>query len=141
MPPTKLEKELKPDEDGTVLVPKDMVEVTPTAVVKKVKRAMSEKQMENSKRLIELNKERWAKMRQEKELIAKTREEEEVASRKADEEEKIQAGTHVRVKLAEKRQYKPRVPKERAPSPLPLKRQNGRYRQETETVTETDDTE
>lgn len=145
MPPTKLEKELKPDEDGMVLVPKEIVEVTPTAVVKKVKRVMSEKQMENARKMIEANKERWAKIREAKELAKKEEEE----KRKAEEEEKIQAGTHIRVKLAEKRVYKPRAEKTEMPDPLPLKRQDAYSNdarrkvrmpvvEESDTVTETE---
>lgn len=143
MPKGKLEKELKPDENGEVIVPKEIVEIAPTAAIKKVKRVMSEKQMENARKMIEANKERWAKIREAKELAKKEEEE----KRKAEEEEKIQAGTHVRVKLAEKRVYKPRA--EKMPDPLPLKRQDAYSNdarrkvrmpivEESDTVTETE---
>ena len=134
MPKSKVEKEFQADEDGTVLVPKEIVPAVPETVLKKaVKRPMSEKQMENAKKLIEANKERWAKMREAKELEKKEAEE----KRKAEEEEKIQAGTHVRVKLAEKRVYKPREPK--TPKPLPLRREN--VRQKADSESDTDDTD
>lgn len=134
MPKGKLEKELKPDENGEVIVPKEIVEIAPTAAIKKVKRVMSEKQMENAKKMIEANKERWAKIREAKELAKKEEEE----KRKAEEEEKIQAGTHVRVKLAEKRVYKPREPK--TPKPLPLRRENARQKADSESDTDDTDT-
>lgn len=132
---SKFEKELKQDEDGTVLIPKDAlpeVIISETTAKKAVKRVLSEKQMENAKRLGELSKARWEKLREEKARLKAEAE----AKEKEEEKKLIEAGTHVRVKVAEK--GKPRgkavkkqdltdMPKAQTAmpkKPLPLRREN-----------------
>lgn len=123
MTKSKLEKEFQADEDGTVLVPKEIVppvEVSITTVKKAVKREMSEKQRANMERMIEMNKEKWAKKREEKQKAL----EEEILKKKEEEQKLIDAGTHVRVKVS-KKEYKPREKKVESPNPpkpLPLRR-------------------
>lgn len=149
MPKSKLQKEFQADEDGSVVVPKEIVpppEVSVTAVTKSVKREMSEKQKQNMLKMIQMNKERWAKLREDR---AKAHDEEE-RKKKEEEQRLIEAGTHVRVKIAEKKQYKPREKKPEKESlpkkQLPLRRQNERYEttddsesdSESTTETETD---
>ena len=96
---SKLEKELK-EEDGTVLLPVESLPEVPVSVAKKaVKRVLSEKQLENARRLGEASKARWEKLRQEKARL-KAEEEE---KKKEEEKALIEAGTHVRVKLKEKK--------------------------------------
>lgn len=114
MPKSKIQKEFQADEEGTVLVPKEIVSVPETTIKKTVKREMSEKQRENMVKMVEANKARWAKIREEKARVA----EEEKTKRVEEEKKLVEAGTHVRVKVT-KREYKPRTPK-----PLPLKREN-----------------
>jgi hypothetical protein len=143
MPKSKLQKEFQADEDGTVVVPKEIVppqEVSVTAISKSVKREMSEKQKDNMLRMIQMNKERWTKLREEK---AKAQAEE-TNKRKEEEQKLVEAGTHMRVKISEKKQYKPRekkepelTPHELPKKPLPLRRQNRRY--ETKDDSESDD--
>jgi hypothetical protein len=135
MPKSKIAKEFQADEEGTVLVPKEIVSVPETAVKKAVKREMSEKQRENMVKMVAANKEKWAKQREER---AKALEDE--RTKRIEEEKKlVEAGTHVRVKVT-KKQYKPRVRKDSPPAPLKLERQNGRYKPE-ESESETEDTE
>lgn len=143
MPKSKLEKEFQADEDGTIVVPKEVVppvEVSMTAVKKTIKREMSEKQKDNMQRMIQMNKERWAKLREER---AKAQEDD--AQRKKDEDQKlIEQGTHVRVKIAEKRQYKPREKKTEnstPPKPLPLRRQRGYYEKADDSESDSEPTE
>lgn len=96
---SKLEKELK-EEDGTVLLPVESLPEVPVSVAKKsVKRVLSEKQQENARRLGEASKARWEKLRAEKARL-KAEEEE---KKKEEEKALIEAGTHVRVKLKEKK--------------------------------------
>jgi len=96
---SKLEKELK-EQDGTVLLPVESLPEVPVSVAKKsVKRVLSEKQQENARRLGEASKARWEKLRQEKARL-KAEEEE---KKKEEEKALIEAGTHVRVKLKEKK--------------------------------------
>jgi hypothetical protein len=136
MPKSKIAKEFQADEEGTVLVPKEIVSVPETIVKKAVKREMSEKQRENMVKMVEANKERWAKQREER---AKALEDE--RTKRMEEEKKlVDAGTHVRVKVT-KKQYKPRERKDSPPAPLKLERQNGRYKQESESETEDTETE
>jgi len=101
------------DEDGTVVIQKDVPtippaqvpSVTPTAVKAKVKREMTEAQRLNMLKMIEANKVKWEAKRQAKEdeiVKAKT-------DKRAKEEELINAGTHIRVKVLPKKVYKPRA--------------------------------
>lgn len=128
MPKSKIEKEFQADEEGTVLVPKEIVAIPETVVKKTVKREISEKQRANMEKMIAANKERWAKLREERARAA----EEERAKRMEEEKKLIEAGTHVRVKVT-KKQYKPRERKDSPPAPLKLVRQNGRYEEPSDT--------
>jgi hypothetical protein len=141
MPKSKIEKEFQADEDGTVIVPKEIVPspgISPTTVNKAVKREMSEKQRANMERMIEMNKEKWAKKREEKENSIV----EEALKKKEEQQKLLDAGTHVRVKIKEKKQYKPREPSK----PLPLRRTKAYEKtdnsesdgDDTDTVTETE---
>lgn len=130
MPKSKVEKEYQADEDGTVLIPKELVPTIPETVLKKaVKREMSDKQKANMEKVIAMNKEKWAKKREEKikesELIETLRKEHEM--------KKIEAGTHVRMKLKEK------VVKEKIPKPLPLRRQKAYEKIDSESDTDSTD--
>lgn len=150
MPKSKLQRELKPNEDGTVLVPKEIipvVEVSQTAARKAVKREMSDKQRENMEKMIQANKERWIKIREEKMKA----EDEEKSKRKEDEQKLLDAGTHVRVKLKEKKVVirKPKAPRveelpeeEEEEEVIPQKAQKKPRRKpiyESDTPTETED--
>jgi hypothetical protein len=113
------------NEDGTIVIEKDVQPEIPTisttAVKAKVKREMTEAQRLNMLKMIEANKVKWEAKR-------KAKEEEEVkakADKRAKEEELIKAGTHIRVKVQPKRVYKPRA------KPI----------QEEETATEEEDEE
>ena len=104
MAKSKLQREYQADDDGTVLVERDALpplEITPTALKQTVRRPMSEAQKANMARLIEANKQRWSALRESKAKQA----EEEKARAKAEADQKIQAGTHVRVKVKEKAVY------------------------------------
>ena len=97
------------NEDGTVVVQKDVQPEIPTvsttAVKAKVKREMTEAQRLNMLKMIEANKVKWEAKRKEKEdeiVKAKT-------DKRAKEEELINAGTHIRVKVLPKKVYKPRA--------------------------------
>lgn len=147
MTKSKLEKEFQADEDGTVLVPKEIVppvEVSVTTIKKAVKREMSEKQRANMERVIQMNKEKWAKKREEKQKAL----EEEILKKKEEEQKLIDAGTHVRVKVS-KKEYKPREKKVESPNPpkpLPLRRSKAYEKthnsesdgNDTDTITETE---
>lgn len=101
MTKSKLKKEYQLDEEeNTVIVPvESLPEVSKTALKQKVKREMSDKQKENMERLIKANKERWDKLRQERELAQKEAED----KLKKENEEKLKAGTHIKVKIKEKK--------------------------------------
>lgn len=108
MPKKKLVAEIGMNEDGTAVIPKEDIPEIPVVseskVKAKVKREMSEAQRLNMLKVIEANKIRWAKKREEKEKA----EEEAKMKKKADEEALIRAGTHVRVKIAPAKPRKPR---------------------------------
>jgi hypothetical protein len=117
---SKLEKELKQEGD-TILMPVESlpkpVESLPViseSVAKKaVKRVMSDKQVENAKKLGELSKARWEALRVEKARL-KLEEEE---KKKADEKALIDAGTHIRMKVTKGK------PRRAVKKPLKLTRQ------------------
>lgn len=95
---SKLEKELKQDDDGTILIPKEAipeVTISETVAKKSVKRQLSEKQQENAKKLGEASKLRWEKLREEKARMKAEAE----AKEKEEEKKLIDAGSHVRVKV------------------------------------------
>jgi hypothetical protein len=127
---SKLKEELKQDEDGTILIPKEAIPEVPITVAKKaVKRQLSEKQMENAKKLGELSKARWEKLREEKARLKAEQE----AKEKEEEKKLIEAGTHVRVKVAAPKPRGKNAPKQSShagtdneiamPKPLKLVRQ------------------
>ena len=153
MPKSKLEREFQIDEDGTVVVPKELVPeptISLTALKKTVKRPMSEKQRENCQRLIEANKIRWAALREAKEKQSP----EALSAIKQEEEQLIEKGTHMRLKVREKIP-KPRKVKEEVqnvPAPVdvpkpvqkPQKKKHMRYADTTDedtTETEVDTTD
>lgn len=97
------------NEDGTVVIEKDVQPEIPTvsttAVKAKVKREMTEAQRLNMLKMIEANKVKWEAKRKAKEDA----EAQMKADKLAKEEELIKAGTHIRVKVLPKREYKPRA--------------------------------
>jgi hypothetical protein len=148
MPKGKKEVEELASDDGTILIPADKVpEVSASAAKKMVKRPMSEKQMENAKKLGELAKARWAAIREQKEAEKKEAEERAKEEKRAREEEMIKAGTHVRVRVREKGSPRNKVQARKPLKPLPLKRAETAWDSdtsdtevtETETETEVED--
>jgi superfamily I DNA/RNA helicase len=110
MPKSKLQKEFLMDEDGTVVVPKELLPeptISLTALKKTVKRPMSDAQKANCDRLIEANKKRWASVREAKEKQSV----EAVSSVKLEKNELVEKGSHVRLKVKENI-VKPRKAKE-----------------------------
>lgn len=109
----KLNEEIAMNDDRTVVVKKEIVKdivpeipaVSESVIKTKVKRELSEAQQANLQRLIDANKKKWEEKRSEK----ANEEKKQVEARKADEEAKIASGEYIRVKVKEKRQYKPRV--------------------------------
>jgi len=100
------------NDEGIAIVPKEVVPppqevpvVSQTAVKTKIKREMTEAQRLNMVKMIEANKIKWeAKRKAKEEAEAQAKE-----KRKAEEQALIDAGTHIRVKIAPKREYKPRA--------------------------------
>lgn len=99
------------NEEGYSVVPKEVIPqednlpiVAPTAVKNKIKREMSEAQRLNMVKMVEANKIKWEEKRKAKAQL----EQEAKAKRKAEEDALINAGTHIRVKIAPKREYKKR---------------------------------
>lgn len=102
---SKLEKEYQIEEDGTTVVPKEILpQIAPTVLKNTVKRERTEAQKANFEKVVQANKERWAKIRAEKE--ASTAQAKQAV--KEDHQAKVEAGTHVRVAVKEKRVQKPR---------------------------------
>lgn len=159
---SKLEKEYQVEEDGTTVVPKELLpQIAPTVLKNTVKRERTEAQKANFEKVVQANKERWAKIREEKEAsMAQAKQ-----AIKDDHKAKVEAGTHVRVAVKEKRVQKPKEvvveesseeeeviivkkPKEKVKEVKPLKevkpvKKRIVYETETETETETesDDTD
>lgn len=97
---SKLEKEYQIEEDGTTVVPKEILpQIAPTVLKNTVKRERTEAQKANFEKVVQANKERWAKIRAEKE--ASTAQAKQAV--KEDHQAKVEAGTHVRVAVKEKR--------------------------------------
>lgn len=153
MPKSKLEREYQMDEDGTVVVEKDVALpiINESALKKSVKRPMSDKQRENLERMVAENKKRWSALREAKEKQLAEAD----ATLKQEREELIEKGTHVRLKVREK-VAKPRNPKEEVqqastsvaskPVEKPKKKKHTRYYtdtsdDETETETETEESD
>lgn len=102
---SKLEKEYQVEEDGTTVVPKEILpQIAPTVLKNTVKRERTEAQKANFAKVVEANKERWAKLKAEKEAMANQAKQ----AVKDDHQAKVEAGTHVRVAVKEKRVQKPR---------------------------------
>lgn len=102
---SKLKKEYQIEEDGTTVVPKEILpQVSQTALKNTVKRERTDAQKANFEKVVQANKERWAKVRAEKE--ASTAQAKQAV--KEDHQAKVEAGTHVRVEVKEKRVQKPR---------------------------------
>jgi hypothetical protein len=102
---SKLKKEYQIEEDGTTVVPKEILpQIAPTVLKNTVKRERTEAQKANFEKVVQANKERWAKVRAEKEAsMAQAKQ-----AVKEDHQAKVEAGTHVRVAVKEKRVQKPR---------------------------------
>lgn len=102
---SKLEKEYQVEEDGTTVVPKELLpQIAPTVLKNTVKRERTEAQKANFEKVVQANKERWAKIREEKEAsMAQAKQ-----AIKDDHKAKVEAGTHVRVAVKEKRVQKPK---------------------------------
>jgi hypothetical protein len=102
---SKLEKEYQVEEDGTTVVPKELLpQIAPTVLKNTVKRERTEAQKANFDKVVQANKERWAKIREEKEAsMAQAKQ-----AIKDDHKAKVEAGTHVRVAVKEKRVQKPK---------------------------------
>ena len=110
-PPSKLQKEFQMDEDNTVVIPKEMLpEVAPKTLAKKAKRPITEAQKANFAKVVEANKIRWAKMREDRQKAG----EDAKVQAKQEQQALIDAGTHVRVKVKEKTVYT-KEPKVEAP--------------------------
>lgn len=111
-PPSKLKKEFQMDEENTVVIPKEMLpEVAPKTLAKKAKRPITEAQKANFAKVVEANKIRWAKMREDRQKAG----EDAKAQAKQEQQALVDAGTHVRVKVKEKTVYT-KEPKVEAPS-------------------------
>lgn len=105
---SKLEKEYQIEEDGTTVVPKEILpQIAPTVLKNTVKRERTEAQKANFAKVVEANKERWAKLKAEKEAAAAQAKQ----AVKEDHQAKVEAGTHVRVAVKEKRAADPTVRK------------------------------
>lgn len=115
MTKTKLEKEYQIDDDKNVVVAVDALpEISETALKKKIKREMTEKQKANIDKVIQANKLKWAKQREDKEKAKKEAED----KLKQETQEKLISGTHVKVRVKEKKvfQRKPKALKEESSS-------------------------
>jgi hypothetical protein len=108
---SKLKKEYQIEEDGTTVVPKEILpQIAPTVLKNTVKRERTEAQKANFAKVVEANKERWAKLKAEKE--ASTAQAKQAV--KEDHQAKVEAGTHVRVAVKEKRVADPTARKHKA---------------------------
>jgi hypothetical protein len=140
---SKLKKEFQMDDEGYAVVPIKDVEVRPSVLKDKIKRPLSDKQRENLAKLVEANKLRWEKGKEEK--AKKTEEEKNIekdriraeiqAELRAEHDAKVQAGTHMRVKVV-KSGTGPKPKQKNVPVPVPEPETT-----ETEDTTEVDTTE
>lgn len=133
---SKLKKEFQMDDEDNVIVPVEDLIVRPSVLKEKVKRPISDKQKENCKKMIEVNKARWASMREAKEREKEAEREKIREEVRADIEAKLKAGTHVRAKVVKSGQ---------GPKPKSKEAKKKHVPQETEsevpTETEPDTTE
>jgi hypothetical protein len=134
----KLNDELGMNEDRTVVVKKEIVnvpeipEVSVTSLQTKVKRELSEAQKANLQRLIEANKKKW----EDKRKLSNEAAEKAISQKKEDEEKKLASGEYVRVKVKEKRQYRKQDSKANEQSTTPTTSEVESSTTETETETE-----
>lgn len=136
MPVSKLKKEFQMDDSDHAVVPVEDVIVRPSALNQKVKRPISDKQRENLARLVEANKQRWAKSKEEKAKAVEAEKERIREELRAEVEAKIKAGTHVRVKVEKSGQGPKPKPKSKKTMPVISETES-----ETATETEPDTTE
>jgi hypothetical protein len=144
---SKLQKEYQVEDDGTTVIPKEIIpQIAPTVLKKTVKRERTDAQKANFAKVVEANKERWAKLRADKDGMAAQAKQ----AIKDDHLEKIEAGTHVRVMVKEKRYQQPRqrqepVEEESEEEVIVVKKSKPKkrivYESETDTPTDTDDTD
>lgn len=167
----KVDNELKPDENGMVLVPKESVKdlipevpvIAKSTLQARVRRPMTDAQVIALKKAQEsLAKKKadpeWQAevlRRKEERKLAKAEEakrqaEEEIARQKAEDQAKVDAGTHIRVKMSEMPQKKPKRvtsdPKKtqkRVPPPLPPRKpvETSDFTSDGESTSETEDTD
>tara|TARA_R110000868_G_scaffold372572_3_gene636405 strand:- start:345 stop:884 length:540 start_codon:yes stop_codon:yes gene_type:complete len=133
MPISKLKKEFQMDDDDIAVVPVEDIKIRPSVLQEKVKRPISEKQRENLAKLVEANKVRWEKNKEEKARAVEAEKDRIRAELRAEVEAKIKAGTHVRVKV-EKSGTGPKPKAQQKKAPVVSET-------ETETETEADTTE
>ncbi len=123
MPPSKLKKEFQYDEeDGTAVVPIEAVAVRPSTLKERAKRPQTDRQKENLAKMIEANKARWAQAREAKQKALEEEKERMREELRKEVEAKLQAGTHVRVKVEKSGtgpKPKPKVPKPHRAKPVP----------------------
>ena len=106
------------DDDNYAVVPVEEIEVAPQKLKNKIKRPLSEKQRENVAKLVEANKIRWEKGKEEKAKKAEEEKERIRAELRAEHEAKVAAGTHMRVKVVKHNtgpKPKPKQPKKDVP--------------------------
>jgi len=135
---SKLQKEYQVEDDGTTVVPMEILpQIAPTTLKKTVKRERTEAQKANFAKVVEANKERWAKLRADKEAaVAQSKQ-----AIKDENQAKVDAGTHARVVVKEKRiqqQRKKEAPEQKKPKPRVIYDTDT---DDTETPTESDDTD
>jgi hypothetical protein len=128
---SKLKREFQMDDEDYAVVPVEDIEVRPSVLKEKVKRPLSDKQRENLAKLVEYNKARWAKGKEEKARAVEAEKERIRAELRAEQEAKVQAGTHMRVKVVKSGTGPKPKPKQKA---LPVV-------SETETEADTTETE
>lgn len=134
---SKLQKEYQVEDDGTTVVPMEILpQIAPTTLKKTVKRERTEAQKANFEKVVKANQERWAKLRAEKEAaVAQSKQ-----AIKEDHQAKVDAGTHARVVVKEKRIQQPRQKEAPEPEKKP-KRVVYETDTDTDTPTESDDTD
>lgn len=108
------------DEDDVAIVPVEDITVVPSALNSRVKRPLSDKQRENVAKLVEANKVRWEKGKEEKVKRAEEEKDRIRAELRAEHDAKVQAGTHMRIKVVKKNTGPKPKPKGEKPKALPV---------------------
>jgi hypothetical protein len=134
---SKLKREFQMDDEGFVVAPVEDVKIGPTVLKEKVKRPISDKQRENLAKLIEYNKARWEKSREEKAKAQEAEKEKLREELRAEQEAKVKAGTHLRVKVVKANTG----PKPKPKKALPVASETDTDTETTEAETEVDTTE